>query len=142
VGNLLSAYFSTNNAANWTLAATNDPAQASTLGAGNLPGTVFVGLCTTAHNNDTTPFPTPLLYLNVVDYADYGPLPAPPQIIKINAPTVSNGKINITWTPAVGRLLGSPALTGALVDWQPVGTGGSASITITGVAQYFKVVNP
>jgi hypothetical protein len=142
VGNILTAYFSTNNAATWTAAATNDPAVVSTTGAGELPATVYVGICTTAHNNDAIPNPSPLVYLDTVDYANYGAPPAPPQIITIGAPTVSNGKINITWTPAVGRLLGSPALTGPNVDWVQVGTGGSASIPTTGTGQFFRVVNP
>ena len=142
VGNLLTAYWSTNNAASWIAAATNDPAVVSTTGAGELPATVYVGICTTAHNNDAIPNPSPLLYLDTVDYANYGLPPAPPQNITINPPTVSSGKINITWTPAVGRLLGSPALTGALEDWVQVGTGGSASIPMTGTAQFFRVVNP
>ena len=57
VGQVLSAYFSTNNAATWTLAATNNPATAGTI-AGDLPADVYVGVCVTAHNYDAVGTPT------------------------------------------------------------------------------------
>ena len=56
VGGLLSAYWSTNGVT-WTLAATNTPALVGDLTP--LPSQVYVGICTTAHNND--PFGTPKL---------------------------------------------------------------------------------
>ena len=73
VGNILTAYWSTNNAATWTVAATNDPAVVSTTGRGDLPATVYVGICTTAHNNDAIPNPSPLLYLDTVDLRQLRP---------------------------------------------------------------------
>jgi hypothetical protein len=58
------------------------------------------------------------------------------------AATVAGNQITVTWTPNVGRLLASPSLTGAGVNWQQVGTGGSATLTVTGNAMFFRVVNP
>ena len=141
VGDLLSAYWSTNNAASWTLAATNDPTTVGDMIA--LPAEVFVGICCTAHNNDPagTP-PSQLKYMAYMDFDSYNSeyVYVPP--ITINPPQRVGNNIVMTWTPAVGRLLASPALTGPLVDWQQVGSGGSASILITGTAQFFRVVNP
>ena len=142
VGNILTAYFSTNNAESWTAAATNDPAVVSTTGAGELPATVYVGLCTTAHNNDAIPNPSPLVYLDTVDYANYNSsyVYVPPSNTTMKA-HVSNGNIIITWTPVVGQLYASPAIAGPNVDWLPVagGTTGSNSIPITGTGQFFRV---
>lgn len=138
VGSLLSAYYSTDGI-NWTLHATNDPTLVGDMT--NLPPAVYVGICTTAHNNDT-PGASPLLYLNTVDYDNYNSsfvgLP------KLKALVTAGNNITITWTPAVGRLLASPAVAGPNVDWQPVtgGTGGSVTIPIGGGARFFKVVNP
>jgi hypothetical protein len=58
-----------------------------------------------------------------------------------------NGKITITWTPAVGTLLASPAIVGPNVNWESVtnGTGTARSITVplTGGPMFFKVLaNP
>ena len=58
-----------------------------------------------------------------------------------------NGKITITWTPAVGTLLTSPAIVGPDVDWEPVtngtGTTGSITVPLTGGPMFFKVLaNP
>jgi PA14 domain len=144
--NLLSAYCSTNNAASWTLMATNDPAVVGTLGEGNLPATVYVGICCTAHNND--PAGTPASQLRFMAYMDFDSYNSsyvyvPPTIITMGAPQRVGNNIVITWTPAVGHLLESPAL-GAGANWQPVtgGTGGSVSVPITGAGMFFRVVTP
>ncbi|MGA2248095.1 MAG: hypothetical protein ABSH48_24185, partial [Verrucomicrobiota bacterium] len=118
---------------------TNDPTQVGQMTA--LPAVVYVGLCTTAHNND--PLGTPpgqLLYVNTVDYDNYNSsyVAAPPTL----KATVAGNQITVTWAPSVGRLLASPALTGANVNWQQVGTGGSVTLTTTGNAMFFRVVNP
>jgi hypothetical protein len=144
VGQLLSAYWSTNNAATWTLAATNSPAARSTLGLGDLPATVYVGICCTAHNNDAVGTPaSQLKYMAYMDFDSFGAVPPPPPtVITISAPQRVGNNIVITWTPAVGHLWASPALTGPGVDWQQIGTGGSVSVPITGTGQFFRVISP
>ena len=141
VGNLLSAFYSTNGTS-WTLQATNDPTQVGSQTA--LPSVVYVGLCTTAHNNDAIPNPTPLVYLNTVDYDNYNSSYVAVAGASSLQARVAGGNITITWTPSAGRLLSSPAISGAAVNWQPItgGTGGSVTIPITGKAMFFRVVNP
>jgi hypothetical protein len=105
---------------------------------------VYVGLCTTAHNNDAIPNPTPLVYLNTVDYDNYNSSYVAVAGASSLQARVAGGNITITWTPSAGRLLSSPAISGAAVNWQPItgGTGGSVTIPITGKAMFFRVVNP
>ncbi len=140
-GNLLSAFYSTNGTS-WTLQATNDPTQVGQMTA--LPAVVYVGLCTTAHNNDAVGTPTDqLVYVNTVDYDNYNSsYVATAPAVPVLAATVAGNQITVTWTPNVGRLLASPSLTGAGANWQQVGTGGSATLTVTGNAMFFRVVNP
>jgi len=136
VGNLLSAYYSTNGIS-WTLQATQDP---TTVGDSNaLPAVVYVGLCVTAHNND--PVGTPLgqcKYLNIVDFDNYSSsyVPQAPTLTATHVGT----NIVITWTPTSGMLLDSPALVGPGVNWQPVGAGGTVTLPATGSAMFFRVV--
>jgi hypothetical protein len=142
VGQLLSAYWSTNNASSWNLAATNDPALVSTLGLGDLAPTVYVGICATAHNNDAAGTPaSQLRFMAYMDFDSYNSsyVYVTPTTVTINAAHVVGGNIVITWTPAAGTLKGSPFLTGPGVDWQTVGTGGSASIPIGAAPRFFMV---
>jgi hypothetical protein len=137
-GSVLTAYSSTDGKS-WTARATNDTA---VVGTGvPLPSTVYIGLCTTAHNNDPVGSTfDQLRFLNVVDYDNYNssyvyvPVTVGPTITA----TKSGSNINISWTPAGGTLLGSPAL-GAGANWQPIGTANPASVPITGAAQFFRV---
>ena len=140
-GNLLSAFYSTNGTS-WTLQATNDPTQVGDKTA--LPSVVYVGLCTTAHNNDAVgTAPGDLLYVNTVDYDNYNSsYVATSSAPAVLAATVAGNQITVTWTPNVGRLLASPALTGPNVNWQQVGTGGSVTLPTTGSSMFFQVVNP
>ena len=137
-GNLLSAFYSTNGTS-WTLQATNDPTLVGSQTA--LPAVVYVGICTTAHNNDPVGTdPSQCLYLNIVDYDNYNSsyVPGAP-VLKA---TLAGNQITVTWTPNAGRLLASPALTGPNVNWQQVGTGGSVTLPVTGSALFFRVANP
>ncbi len=138
-GSLLSAYWS-QDGVNWTLGGTNNPALVGDMTA--LPAAVYVGICTTAHNND--PYGTPadqLKYLNVVDYANYNSSYVPAIVLTA---TRSGGNILITWTPPTGHLVSSPVANAPAASWQAVagGTGGSATVPLSGGAQFFRVVNP
>ncbi len=140
VGGLLSAYSSTNGTS-WTLLATNTPAQVGDLTP--LPSTVYVGICTTAHNNDAYGA-DPLLYLNTVNYDNYNSsyvaaAPAP----MLSASIIGNN-IKVIWTLGTGHLESSPALSGAGINWQPVsgGTGGTVTVPVTGNGMFFRVVIP
>jgi hypothetical protein len=104
-----------------------------------LPAAVFVGLCTTAHNNDIFGA-DPLLYLNTVDYDNYNSSYVP--AILLAAPQVVGNNITISWTPSVGHLQASPALSGSGVNWQTVGSGGSVTLPISASGMFFRVVNP
>jgi hypothetical protein len=141
-GSLLSAYYSADGTS-WTLQATNDPALVGDMTA--LPAAVYVGICTTAHNNDAVGTdPSLLQYLNIVDYDNYNSSYVAVPAIKLAAPRVVGNNVTITWAPNVGHLLASPATAGPNVDWQPVtgGTGGSVTIPLTSTPMFFRVVNP
>jgi hypothetical protein len=131
---------------NWVTNAVADP---STNGdATPLPSTVYVGLCTSAGNNDAnvvwpvTDYST-LTYLNTVHYAEYNPkyVWTPPKIPAKLSSKVSAGNIIISWTPTGGTLWSSPAL-GSAANWTAVGTANPAPIPISGPAKYFRVRNP
>ena len=104
-----------------------------------LTNVVYVGICQTAHDNDATGA-DPLLYLDTASYDSYGPPPAAPVTTILTVGRTATGNITVSWTPAGGTLLSSPAL-GAAADWTTVGTANPATIPITGKAQYFRVVN-
>ena len=110
-----------------------------------LPAVVYVGICTTAHNNDVLGTdPSQLQYLNIADYDNYNSSYVAVPAIKLAAPRVVGNNVTITWAPNVGHLLASPATAGPNVNWQPVtgGTGGSVTIPLTGTPMFFRVVNP
>ena len=66
-GNVLTAYRSADGN-NWVQMAWDDPTVVGDMTP--LPSQVLVGICTTAHNNDS-PGASPLLYLDTAHYADY-----------------------------------------------------------------------
>ena len=140
VGGIVSAYNSVNGG-NWNLQAIQNPATNGDLTP--LPSVVYVGLCTTAHNNDVSGA-DPLLYVNTADYVNYNSsyvyVPGAPVLTA----SVVAGQLHITWTPVVGHLVSSPALTGPSVNWQSVsgGTGGSVTVPIGSGDSFFKVSNP
>jgi len=144
-GDGLTAYSSTNGV-NWLLRATNNPTVVGEMTP--LPATVYVGICTTAHNNDvldplTGLLPNPLKYLNTAHYADYNSSYVPSVIVPAATLTASKSgnNLNISWTPTGGRLESSPTVgTGAV--WTSVGTANPAIVPIGTGNQYFRVSNP
>ena len=142
VGGIVSAYNSVDGG-NWNLQAIQNPATNGDMTV--LPSVVYVGLCTTAHNNDPSGTdPSMLQYVNTADYVNYNSsyvyVPGAPVLTA----SVVAGQLHITWTPVVGHLVFSPALTGLNVNWQSVsgGTGGSVTVPIGSGDQFFKVSNP
>lgn len=130
-GQTLSAYYS-DNGQSWTLAATNTPATP-------LPASLYVGMATTAHNNDPVGTPPELqVYWNTVPYADYNSnYTAPvgnPQITY----SISGSQMTINWSPAVGTLQQSPSLSGGAWTTVP-STGGSATVNIGTGSMFFRV---
>ena len=139
VGNMLSGYVSSNGF-DWKQVAAYDT---STNAEGALLSTVYVGLCTTAHNNDvfTDPPPSPFLYYNTVEYASYSSSFVPSAPRPVLSFGVSGGNMSVSWTPAGGHLEASPAI-GAGGNWQSLGTANPATIPIGPNAQFFRVVTP
>jgi hypothetical protein len=136
-GTQLAAYFSTNGTA-WVQGGWDDP---TTVGAKTaLPNTVYVGICQTAHNNDQVP-PPPLgnlAFLDTVDYDNFNAAyaVAPSTVMSI---TRSGANVIISWTPAGGTLLSSPALGTAAV-WTPVANATNPmTIPIGKADQFFRV---
>lgn len=133
-GQLLSAYFSTNGVI-WTLAATNNPTLVGDMLP--LPATVYVGICSTAHNNDTLDA-DPRKYYNTAEYADYNSAYVPASVVTLTSKVVGNN-LQISWTPNVGKLVSTPTLgTGAA--WTAEAAGNPVLIPITGGAKFFKVI--
>jgi hypothetical protein len=137
-GSVLTAY-SSSDGLNWKARATNDTAVVGTGVA--LPATVYVGLCTTAHNNDPVgSTEAQLKYLNTVDYDGYNssyvyvPVTTGPTMTF----TKSGSNIIIGWAPTGGTLLESTKV-GAGAVWTTVGTANPATVPITGAAQFFRV---
>jgi hypothetical protein len=132
-GQLLSAFISTNGIT-WTLAATNTPSEVGDLTP--LPATVFVGICSTAHNNDA-PDAAPPKYYNTAEYADYNSAYVPMNVVTVTARVVGNN-LQVSWTPNVGHLVSSPALgTGAV--WTSETAGNPVLVPMTGGPKFFKV---
>ncbi len=139
-GNGLNA-FSSQDGVNWTQLAYDNPTNYATMTA--LPNTVYVGICTTAHNNDPagTAF-SALQYLNVVDYDNYNSsyVPTVPigGAVKM-AITRSGSNLTISWTPGGGTLQSSPAL-GSSANWQPVaGATNPMTIPISSGVVFYRV---
>jgi hypothetical protein len=135
-GTMLSGYYSANGQT-WTQATAYNLA---TNAVGVLPSVVYVGICTTAHNNDavTDPAPSPFLYYNSAEYANYGPYVLPTQL----SISTSGGNVVVSWTPAGGHLEASPAVSGAGVNWQTVTSSNPATIPLGAGARFFRVVTP
>jgi hypothetical protein len=129
------AYYSTNSN-DWVPLASFDT---STLPDGALSNVVYVGLCTTAHNNDLLggPPPPPFKFYNTVEYASYNSSYSPPAAHL--SVSVSGANLTVRWTPIGGRLLSAPSVLG---PWTPVGTANPATIAIGAGPQFFRVVNP
>lgn len=143
-GDVLSAFYSTNGTS-WTLQAIQDPST-NAADAAALPSVVYVGLCATAHDNDAAGTdPSLLKYVNTVVYDSYNSSYVYVAGAPVLTAAVVGGQLQITWTPNVGHLVASPALTGPNANWQSVtgGTGGSVTVPISSSgAMFFKVSNP
>jgi len=136
-GNVLDAYLGVNGLA-WTHVGSYDT---GTNVNGAISNVVYVGLCTTAHNNDALggPPPPPFRYYNTVEYANYtSSYVAPAQLTAV----VSGANVIVSWAPSGGHLEGSPAISGPGVNWQPLGSSNPASVPIGTGARFFRVVNP
>jgi hypothetical protein len=109
--------------------------------SGPLGSVVYFGLCTTAHNNDSLagPPPPPFKYYNTVEYANYTSTYIPPAQLSV---VRSGANVIISWTPNVGHLEASPALSGPGVNWQPIGSSSPATVPVAPGARFFRVVNP
>jgi hypothetical protein len=135
-GEVLTAYYSTDGE-NWTLAATQDP---RTVGAQTpLPQTVYVGICTTAHNNDPAGMTSGFQYYNTAEYADYNSNYVPAAGAPTLSATLSGGNIVISWAPDGGTLQSTTALGGT---WTDVGTANPATVPMSDPVMFFRVVGP
>jgi PA14 domain len=136
-GNVLDAYSSTDGQ-HWLHLANMDTAAMSDAPLAN---PVYVGLCTTAHNNDPIPGPPPppFLYYNTAEYGNYTSSYAPEPQLSISH---TGGNVTVSWAPAGGHLESSPAISGAGVSWQPAGSANPATIAIGAGPQFFRVVSP
>jgi hypothetical protein len=134
-GNLLEAFRSVNGLT-WTRSAAYDT---GTNVNGALPSTAYVGLCTTAHNNDQLgldPNVGPFLYYNTVEYANYNSSYIPPAQLTA---VISGANIIVSWLPNVGHLEASPTISG---PWVNIGTVNPATLPIGPGSRFFRVVNP
>ena len=136
-GDVLDAYSSTDGRVWLHLASYNT----STNGSGALANPAYVGICTTAHNNDPLfgPPPPPFRYYNTAEYANYSSsYVAPAQLTAV----LSGANVIVSWAPVGGHLEASPAISGPGVNWQPVGSSNPATIPAGPGTRFFRVVNP
>ena len=133
---VLDGFYSTNGIS-WVHATSYNVATNAT----PLTNVVYVGLCTTAHNNDVVsdPPPSPFLYYNTAEYANYNSVYVAHPKLTVS---VSGGNVIVSWDTGTGRLQSSPALQGAGVNWQDVSTTSPATIPIGTGSQFFRVVTP
>jgi len=133
--------FSSSNSVDWVTLGVYD---SSTNVNGAIASTVYVGVCTTAHNNDSAtavPPPPPFKYYNTAEYADYNSSFVATTRARVSA-SVSGTNVVISWTPAGGHLETSPAINGAGVNWQSLGTANPSTNPITSGSQFWRVVTP
>jgi hypothetical protein len=103
---------------------------------GPLSSVAYVGLCTTAHNNDPSgQDPSTLKYYNTVEYATY--TSSYGLVARLSGPNVI-----LSWGPAGGHLEASPALSGPGVNWQPIGSSNPATVPLAPGARFFRVIYP
>lgn len=135
-GQMLAGFWSSNGV-DWVQQGLTDW---STNAQGAMPAAVYVGICCTAHNNNSLSA-TDLNYYYQASFADYN------SAFVVKVPTqatlkasVSGGNLVISWTPAGGTLQSSPTL-GAGPTWTPVaGAGNPATVPLSGAgARFFRV---
>ena len=133
VADIVTAYQSTNGV-NWLLLGQTD---AATNGAAiPLTDPLYVGICTTAHDNDGAGN-APGYYLATADYANYNS--SYTQNINLTVANTGTNTVVVSWTPTIGTLMTSPALSGAGVDWQPLSTTNATVVPLTTSSQFFRV---
>lgn len=133
--NVIVAYTSTNGVV-WNLAGSQDATLVGDMQP--LPASMYVGLCTTAHNNDT-PGVEPYIYWNQVEFADYNSAFVPVIVVTLKVVPAGNN-VSVSWTPNAGRLFSSPVL-GAGAVWTPAPAGNPVLIpTTSGQTKFFKVL--
>jgi hypothetical protein len=137
-GQMLAGYWSSNGV-DWVQEGLTDW---STNANGPMPASVYVGICATAHNNNSTSA-TVLNYYYNASFANYDSafVAAPPSNNPKLSASISGGNINISWTPAGGTLQSTPVL-GKGATWTPVGTANPASVPISGATSKFFRVGP
>jgi hypothetical protein len=136
---LLAGYWSSNGV-DWVQQGSFDFASTNTTGP--MPAAVYVGICCTAHNNDS-PTADPPRYYYTASFADYNSaFVAPTNTTKASlSASLSGGNIVISWSPAGGTLQSSPTV-GAGATWSTVGTANPATIPVSGAANKFYRVGP
>lgn len=133
-GQLLAAYWSSNKV-DWVQEALTDW---STNSQGPMPASVYVGICCTAHNNNSLSA-TDLNFYYQASFDNYGTFVQPIQTQASLKASVSGGNIVISWTPSGGTLQSSPTL-GAGATWTPVaGAGNPATIPVAAGAKFYRV---
>ncbi|HTL55617.1 MAG TPA: hypothetical protein VL361_08050 [Candidatus Limnocylindrales bacterium] len=132
VGTVLTSYYGSDGNT-WTLEGATD---VSTNTPNNtLPATLYVGLCTTAHNNDD-PATTNPLYWNTVPYADYASA-----YVQVSRPLLSVAKQGSSWVLTyTGTLYSSSTANGT---YSAV-SGASSPYTIPANTsiQFYRAHNP
>jgi hypothetical protein len=140
-GTILTAFNGTNGV-NWVQMGWADPTLVGDPASGGLiplPNTVYVGICTTAHNNDNELAGDPVgRFYDTVHYADYATAWALPVNALFTVQHVGQNFI-LSWTPPGGTLQSSPAL-GPNADWQPIPSATSPmTIPIGAANQFYRI---
>ena len=104
-------------------------------GGDNLGVTYKFDPTDTGNAADPTDGDPSLLTGNVIGY-----LAAPAS--KTVAITRNGNSVNVSWSPAGGRLISAPALPTAPAAWTDLGAANPQTITIQSGNQFFQVVNP
>jgi hypothetical protein len=104
-------------------------------GGDNLGVTYKFDPTNTDNVNDPTDGDASLLTGNVIGY-----LAAPAS--KTVAITRNGNSVNVSWSPAGGRLISAPALPTNPAAWTDLGSANPQTITIQSGNQFFQVVNP
>ncbi len=134
-GSVLTAMYGSNGI-DWTLLGAYDVSTNAENAV--LPATLYVGLCTTAHNNDS-PTTTNPLYWNTVHYADYMSVYVPPT--RPTTPTLSLGQAGGAWKITyTGTLQSTTSITGQFTDVPGAASPYTVPVT-SGTMQFYRARN-